>query len=313
MTEEITLHVDKSTLTEFRGRVFGHDGMIISFSEGLIAKQCKFLDEVRFYSTYFKNFTDILPRDLIPEVVGVVDDKKYTIKADGDISSFAFSKNIDSTLYDTHPYLLMKDIVRDFKKPAILDLKLGIRTWHLGASEKKKTRMLKRCLNTTTKDLGLRARAAIWYSRQKGSWDIEGDMNYVDRKWGNKVSNEGLQDFFADFFHFSEQIPFFVKKITSLRDSILVLRSEYGVRMFSSSVLFAYDEDDVTKCDCRILDFAKTYFDIDSLAKDYNENIDDCEDMVVPALNNIIDMLQNVLQYDKNNKEKEKKNSEIQN
>ena len=101
--------------------------------------------------------------------------------------------------------------------------------------------------------------------------------------------------FFNDFFHYTEQIPCFIKKITDLRECMIKLRTEFGIRMFSSSVLFIYDEEDPTKFDCRILDFAKTYLDIEEIAPQHNEKVEDCEDMIVPALTHIIEMLGNVL------------------
>ena len=296
MTESFDLHVDKSYTTELRGKIFGHDGAITTFTEGLISKQCKFIEEVYFYSHYNNELHTILPEYLIPEVLGICDQDSVTILPTDEIVHFDIKKKIEPELYKGKPYLLMRDIAQGYKKPAVLDLKVGIRTWPLGASEIKKTRMRRRCLATTTNRLGLRVRAAMWYSDKQDKWPEEENTNYINRLWGNHCTDEELQNFFNDFFHFTDQIPTLINKLTVLRDSIEVLRKDHGVRMFSSSILFAYDEEDRTKFDCRLLDFAKTYFDIDEQAPKHNETVEDCEDQLLPAITNVINLLKNVIE-----------------
>ena len=294
MTEKYELHVDKSTMTELRGKIFGHDGAIITFTEGLIAKQCKFMEEVRFYSMYLEDLYKQLPPSLVPEVLGICAQDGIKINDTQDIYSFEVKKKIEPDLYTGKPFLIMRDIAQGYKKPAVLDLKVGIRTWPLGASEIKKTRMRRRCLATTTNSLGLRVRAAMWYSANTDKWSEEGDTNYINRLWGNHCTDEELQEFFIDFFHYTEHIPVLIEKLKMLYNSIDSLRKNQGIRMFSSSVLFAYDEEDRSKFDCRLLDFAKTYFDIDDQAPKHNESVEDCEDQLLPSIANVITLLERV-------------------
>ena len=310
MTEKYELHVDKSTMTELRGKIFGHDGAIITFTEGLIAKQCKFMEEVRFYSMYLEDLYKQLPPSLVPEVLGICAQDDIKINETQDIYAFDVKKKIEPDLYTGKPFLIMRDIAQGYKKPAVLDLKVGIRTWPLGASEIKKTRMRRRCLATTTNRLGLRVRAAMWYSSNTDKWPEEGETNYINRLWGNHCSDQELQDFFIDFFHFTEHIPVLIEKLKLLHDSIESLRKNKGIRMFSSSVLFAYDEEDRTKFDCRLLDFAKTYFDIDDQAPKHNESVEDCEDELLPSITNVINLLEKVPRGDNSANSPEIENEE---
>ena len=69
--------------------------------------------------------------------------------------------------------------------------------------------------------------------------------------------------------------------------SVLRLRAEADARMFSTSVLVVYDDAHPERVECRLLDFAKTYFDIKKRAAECHESVEDCEDGVIPALSNL--------------------------
>jgi hypothetical protein len=89
-------------------------------------------------------------------------------------------------------------------------------------------------------------------------------------------------------------IPFFVKRLMALREALSRLRNECNARMYSSSVLLVYDNDNVEKMECRILDFAKTYLDITQVATTFQERLEDCEDDVVPAITNLVRVLRTI-------------------
>lgn len=294
MTSRMTLHIDHSQGQLLRSKIFGHDGVIIPFREGYIAKKCKLIRELKFYKTYAGSLHNILEPELIPSVEGIVDDNNVHLSSSDDEVDLEVKRDIEIN-HKSEPYLMMHDIADGYSRPAVLDVKLGTRTWALGASKIKRERMKKKCSCPTSSELCVRVRAAMWYSRTPDKWPVEENINCVKREWGNSCSKSEFLDFLKDFFHYPNQIPIFVEKLNKLKTSMAKMREQFGARMYSSSIVFAYDEDDPSKFDCRLLDFAKTYLDIDKAAKESNESVDECEDSVLPALNSITSMIESLV------------------
>ena len=189
-------------------------------------------------------------------------------------------------------FFLMKDICYGFKSPSILDLKLGIRTWEMGASEEKKRRHMNKCRMATSGTSSFRIRACLWYSDHPEKWDRDGAFSYVTRDFGMKCTDKQMTELIEDFFKYKEQIPFYIDKLRKIEDEIAKLRTESNIRLYSTSILFAYDNDNPKVFDCRLLDFAKSYFEIDKLAPEFKESVEECEDGVIPGLRNIISVLE---------------------
>lgn len=295
MSSRMTLHVDHSQGQLLRSRIFGHDGVIIPFREGFIAKKCRLSRELKFYKTYAGSLHNILEPELIPSVEGIVDDNNVHLSSSDDEVDLEVKKEIDISHHKSEPYLMMHDIADGYSRPAVLDVKLGTRTWALGAPKTKRERMKMKCSCPTSQELCVRVRAAMWYSRNPDQWPVEENINCVKREWGNKCSKLEFMAFLEDFFHYPNQIPVFVEKLKKLKVSMQKMREQFGARMYSSSIVFAYDEDDPSKFDCRLLDFAKTYLDIENAAQESNENVEECEDAVIPALESIISMIESLV------------------
>lgn len=290
--ELLVLHIDKRAENELRSRLFGHPGIIVPFKEGMIAKQQVIEEELAFYRNYNRWIHKIMASDLIPHVEGISTDRIDINKNHEEITL-----SIQKTLpprgsADGSQILILRDIAGGYKHPCVLDIKLGQRTWGLGDAVDKVLRHKIKCLNATTASLRFKVRAAIWHSPHPNKWQMEGGVNYVTREFGNKCSRNELVEFLSDFLHHDGIIDYFITKLSDIRRALMRLRIEADVRMFSSSVLLVYDEEDPSKHECRLLDFAKTYFNIQQKAALYNENIEDCEDGVIPALTNLIELLQ---------------------
>lgn len=292
--QEFIFHVDETPLTSLRSRIFGHQGGIIPLREGVIAKKCRIMDELQFYLNYAGWIHDILPADLVPTVEGIATDLSEVGQKSGTVHVCMRRRGSLGCIKAT-PYLILRDLANGFTKPAVLDIKLGTRTWAFGADKEKVERMKAKCRNCpTASSKSFRIRAAMWYSKNPEKWPMQDDVNYVTREFGNTCTEDQLWDFLSDFFHFKSHMHFFTEKLQKLRDAIYRLRNECKARMYSSSVLLLYDEADPSKMECRILDFAKTYLDIESVAAKYHEQLDDCEDDVVPAITNLLRMLQKI-------------------
>lgn len=291
--QELIFHVDKTPITNLRSNIFGHQGVIIPLREGMIAKKCRIMQELQFYLNYSGWIHDILPSDLVPTVEGIATDLSEDGQKPGTVQVKMRRHGSLASIKAT-PYLILRDLANGFTKPAVLDIKLGTRTWAFGTEKEKVERMKGKCRDCPTAAMRFRIRAAMWYSKDPEKWPIQDNVNYVTREFGNTCTEEQLWEFLSDFFHFKSRMQFFTDKLQKLREAICRLRNEYKARMYSSSVLLLYDEADPSKMECRILDFAKTYLDIDQLAEKYHEKLDECEDDVVPAITNLLRMLRKI-------------------
>ena len=276
---ETTLHVDRRPEMVLRSRLFGHKG-IIPFTEGLIAKEDLNPEEFLFYQSYSR----FLPQEVIPEVTGFCEDKPLC----DDLVSIKMRE--DSRNSD-RPVLLMRDIAGGYERPCFLDIKLGIITWEFGADSTIVARRKMKCSRGTAGQMKLRIRAAIWYAEDPEAYPSENGINFVDREFGASCTRTEFGELLADFLRHDGHIEVLVKKLTELKRALVRLRADTDARMFSSSVFIVYDDAHPERIDCRLLDFAKTYFHVKEKAAQYHEKLEDCEDGVLPAVSNLIDVL----------------------
>lgn len=67
-----------------------------------------------------------------------------------------YMKHLNKSGQGLSPCLLLEDLTRKFRHPCILDMKIGVRSHHDGASPEKKARMEAKCVATTSRQLGFR-------------------------------------------------------------------------------------------------------------------------------------------------------------
>ena len=288
-SRQLVLHVDNRPGTELRGKIFGHAG-IITFREGFLAKK---LDdfEGKFYQLYRKKLHVVFPQELLPEIFGI----SYISSKKDDELTLDFQPSLTPDGNETRqPLILEKDIAAGYARPAMLDLKLGIRSWKIGASEKKAKRRSAKIQGGSCACTNFRIRAAMWYS-DTGKFPKDGEMTIVERKFGNTCSLPELHEFFADFFKCKEAIPNMIRKLEILKESLTVLRDQYGVRFYSSSLLAVYDDTNPLKFDLRMLDFEKSYAGVEDICKQFHESLESCEDGVIEAVTNIISILEETI------------------
>lgn len=262
--------------------MFGHPDSILSFSEGILAKLAD-PGELQFFRAYNKELKKAFPPNLLPKVYGI----GYMTNHEEDEYTFEFHPTLDIAADEARtPYLFQKDIIEGYQRPCIMDLKIGIRSWGLGASEKKAQRRAKRIAGGVASTLNFRLRAGLWYSENE-NWSKDSDISYVSRDFGNHCTVEELSTLFSDFFRDKNQIVYFINQLSQLQESLQKIHDTYGVRFYSSSILIAYDEANSQKRDLRMIDFEKAYTGIQETALKYNETIEDCEDGVITAVSNL--------------------------
>jgi hypothetical protein len=288
-TELLALHPDKRPEMTIRSRIFGHPGAVHPFQEGIVAKVI-IPEELAFYWALHDRYTTVLTNGLIPEVVGLSETlPDPTRELCLPIRHLSLAAQVKC------PVILLKDLATGYEQPSILDIKLGIRTWPLGEFGDKCQRHRIKCGAATVAELQFRVRAAIWRSDQPDKWECEDGIHYITREFGNACQRDELESFLIDFLKSSDRRNLIVPKLRSLHAALSDLRREADTRLYSSSVVVAYDNLDPEKIECRLLDFAKAYFNVTELAEQNNEKIEDCEDGVLGGLENLIQILEGLV------------------
>lgn len=134
-------------------------------------------------------------------------------------------------------YLILEDLLSGFRKPCILDIKLGRLQRTLGATPEKRRRQLEKSLKTTSNALGFRLCGMQCYNIKSDA------IVYRDKYWGRKLRREKIGSALKEWFsngqatHY-DLIHLVYLKITTL---IRVIRELGHYRFWSSSLLWFYD------------------------------------------------------------------------
>jgi len=152
-------------------------------------------------------------------------------------------------------YIVLEDITSKFKKPSIMDLKMGTRQYSDTMNSDKIGRKKIRSLSTTSHNLGLRVAAIRSYNTS-----IPGQCYKMNKMMGRTLTTDTIFDAFRMFFTDGKKtryqaISSFLQKLYNITNSI----EQANIRFYCCSLLLVY-ESDVTatqKIDIRIIDFAE--------------------------------------------------------
>jgi len=157
---------------------------------------------------------------------------------------------------DGNNYIVIEDLTHTFKKPCILDIKMGTSSVGEDATPEKREAMSKKDKATTTCTLGLRITAMKVYQLDQEKYLSR------DKDWGKNVTDSNFKDSLATFFHNGkdtryELIAKYVEKLKPIQEWI---NSQLKVRIYSSSLLFIYDGDPSNNdIELKMIDFAHVH------------------------------------------------------
>ncbi|CAL1529554.1 unnamed protein product [Lymnaea stagnalis] len=136
-------------------------------------------------------------------------------------------------------FILLKNVVADFKHPCILDLKIGSRLHGDDASHVKVASQSQKCQKTTSSSLGLRLCGMQVYHVSTGMY------HSVDKYHGRTLNEKSFQEMLKSFLHNSVE---FRKELVNpivnrLLQLIKCLKGLTSYRFYASSLLIIYDGD----------------------------------------------------------------------
>lgn len=152
----------------------------------------------------------------------------------------------------TDSAVVLENVAAGFKKPNILDVKLGARLWADDAPMAKRVKLDKDAEETTSKSLGLRIAGMKTYqgALSNGEENVTPDgYRFYDRMYGRSFSAETISQGFEEYFQLAKGVKakgIIRKVIRRFLEDLRAMESVIGKeesRMYSASLLFVYEGD----------------------------------------------------------------------
>ncbi|UPX19063.1 uncharacterized protein EKO05_0009339 [Ascochyta rabiei] len=250
---------DSSKLQAFGNAAAGHDGVLSDESGAVVVKPCT-AAEITFYETVATSHPDLLPH--LPIFMGQLS-LDSTADASEDTGTFATADGAIERLHgkklSTDLHIVLENITHGFKKPNVLDLKLGAQLWDDNAKPEKRARLDKVSAETTSGSLGFRiAGMRTWMGvsppdvpeELKEYVELEKESGYWvhNKMYGRKFSaddiDEGFNAFFprktdAEIARARELLAYFLGEVKDIQEAFEAKES----RMYSASILLVYEGD----------------------------------------------------------------------
>mmetsp|Transcript_21254 Transcript_21254/g.49932 ORF Transcript_21254/g.49932 Transcript_21254/m.49932 type:complete len:372 (-) Transcript_21254:698-1813(-) len=153
-------------------------------------------------------------------------------------------------------FLVLENLTWGYKRPCLMDIKLGVRQHGDDEPSDKIFRKQAKCDATTSKTMGLRVCGIKVYDM------VAGKYNFYDKHYGRKLVETTVVDALKVFLDSgrgvrTDVVPLFIRRLKQLE---AIVASQTRFFFYSSSLLFVYDADlsDVTRATVKMIDFAHT-------------------------------------------------------
>ncbi|OJD40698.1 inositol polyphosphate multikinase [Diplodia corticola] len=287
--------LDPKTLSAFENAAAGHDGVLSDPTGALVIKPCT-AAEIAFYESatashpalaaYMPTFMGTLELNKSPEAAtlaaAVASDSpdpsgastpavapipEAAAPASGTAAGTGTGTAATLSLDDVGPMkgkklstdtsIVLENVAAGFRKPNILDLKLGARLYDDGTSEAKAARLDKVASETTSSSLGFRiAGMRVWQgegekkeSDEHAVFDEASGYKTFNKLYGRVFGAENVVEGFREYFlvpgagHSADTArPIVAKLLKDVKGAQAALEAEES-RMYSASLLFVYEGD----------------------------------------------------------------------
>ncbi|KAL1597988.1 hypothetical protein SLS60_008476 [Paraconiothyrium brasiliense] len=253
---------DPSTLQAFGNAAAGHDGVLSDPTGAVVVKPCT-QAEISFYESIAASHPDLAPH--LPTFMGTLslsaNQSTSTAEESGTITTADGAvERLHGKKLETELHIVLENITHGFKKPNVLDLKLGAQLWDDAAKPEKRARLDKVSAETTSGSLGFRIAGMRVYKglptpevpedlKEYAEADNEGGYWVYNKMYGRKFA-EDINDGFESYIHGQgkdgkelerarEVLAFFLGEV---KDITQVFESKES-RMYSASILLVYEGD----------------------------------------------------------------------
>ncbi|KAE8898070.1 hypothetical protein PF005_g832 [Phytophthora fragariae] len=177
--------------------------------------------------------------------------KKSKKNAKGD-SAVALTRSESG---NTKDYLVLGDLTRNFRRPCVLDIKMGTRQHGEDASPAKVISHTAKCAATTSLALGLRLCGMQIYDERDGTYTI------WDKTWGRQLKPEDIEPALETYLTSGLALRWnaLEELLIKIRQLKNIMAKTTGLRCCGSSLLLIYEGDQSygpPSADVRLIDFA---------------------------------------------------------
>lgn len=152
----------------------------------------------------------------------------------------------------TNLAVVLENVAHGYKKPNILDVKLGARLWADDAPPAKRAKLDKVAQETTSKPLGFRIAGMKTYHGATGNDQEEVTHNgfkLYDKMYGRSFTIGNVDEGFGDYFLLGKEVKAtgstrkVIKRFIADLEAMQEVIEKEESRMYSASLLFVYEGD----------------------------------------------------------------------
>ncbi|KAF2121539.1 inositol polyphosphate kinase-domain-containing protein [Lophiotrema nucula] len=253
---------DPSSLTAFGNAAAGHDGVLSDDSGAVVVKPCT-QAEIAFYETITAEHQDLAPH--LPAFMGQLqlsaDQQQDAGTAEsGFIQTATGVERLHGRKLATELHIVLENITYGFKRPNVLDLKLGAQLWDEAAKPEKRARLDEVSAATTSGTLGFRIAGMRTYKGDSKESVPEDLKEYTEdngagywvynKMYGRKFSAKNVEEGFLAYIlpaskskpeleRAKEIVTYFLGEVNDIQKAFETKES----RMYSASILLVYEGD----------------------------------------------------------------------
>lgn len=222
--------------------------------------------EISFYESVTQSHPDLAPH--LPTFMGTLSlSADQTAAAGGDAESGVITtatgavERLHGRKLETELHIVLENITHGFKKPNVLDLKLGAQLWDDNAKPEKRARLDEVSAATTSGSLGFRIAGMRTYKgtptpdvpqdlAEFAEGNGEGGFWVYNKMYGRKFSAADVQEGFVSYIlpqgkdkkeleRAREVLAYFLGEVKDITKAFESKES----RMYSASILLVYEGD----------------------------------------------------------------------
>lgn len=217
------------TLTKFN-KIGGHS-LIYKYDRYLIKEMN---EENRIYDLMQQKYP--LLNKFLPEYLGTIE-----LKINDDLP--------------IQEYIILEDLTYQMEEPFIMDLKMGTRQYGLKSLEDKIKSQKLKCKNSTSLKLGVRL-CGLQIINSNGKFEL------YDKYYGRQLDRQQFMNNLLKFLNNKYAYNLLIKSLIIIKH----LETIYGMikdlnnfRLYGSSILMIYDNNDDSNVIIKLIDFSKSF------------------------------------------------------